>query len=83
MKQNPGTWSVLGHSSKAKSVTVVVHVAPLKRDGLAHSDSQVKAKILNDQFSSVFTKEDTSTIPSLGHSTHHDLARITVSEEGV
>ena len=58
-------------------------VAPLKRDGVAHSDSQVKANILNDQFSSVFTKEDTPTIPSLGHSTHPDLARITVSEEGV
>ena len=58
-------------------------VAPLKRDGVAHSDSQVKANILNDQFSSVFTEEDTSTIPSLGHSTHPDLARISVSEEGV
>ena len=58
-------------------------VAPPKRDGVAHSDSQVKANILNDQFSSVFTKEETSTIPSLGHSTHPDLARITVSEERV
>ena len=51
---------------------------------MVHSESQVKASILNDQFSSVFTKEDvTSTIPSLGHSMHPDLARITVSEEGV
>ena len=58
-------------------------VAPLKRDGVAHSDSQVEANFLNDQFSSVFTKEDTSAIPSLGHSTHPDLARITLSEEGV
>ena len=58
-------------------------VAPLRRDGVAHSDSQVKANILNDQFSSFFTKEDTSTIPSLGDSTHPHLARITVSEEGV
>ena len=58
-------------------------VAPLKIDGVAYSDFQVKANILNDQFSSVFTKEDTSTIQSLGHITHHDLVRITVSEEGV
>ena len=58
-------------------------MAFLKRDGVAHSDSQVKANILNNQFSSVFTKEDTSTIPSLYHSTHPDLARITVSKQGV
>ena len=58
-------------------------VAPLRRDGVARSDSQVNANILDDQFSSIFTKEDTSPIPSLGHSTHPDLALITVSKEGV
>ena len=37
-------------------------VAPIKRDGVAHSDCQVKANILHDQFASVFAEEDTSTI---------------------
>ena len=84
MKQNPGTWSIFSLLSKAKSVTIVVWLLYREiTDGVAHSDSQVKANILSNQFSSVITKEDTSTIPSLGHSTHPDLARITVSEDGV
>ena len=33
-------------------------VSPLKRNGELHSDSKDKAQILNDQFSSVFTKDD-------------------------
>ncbi|KAH3700067.1 hypothetical protein DPMN_075035 [Dreissena polymorpha] len=33
-------------------------VAPLKKDGSTHSDASAKAEILNNQFSSVFTKED-------------------------
>ena len=45
-------------------------VAPLKnQDGLVYSDSATKANILNNQFSSVFNKnEDTATIPSKGSS---------------
>ncbi|XP_060583415.1 uncharacterized protein LOC132739673 [Ruditapes philippinarum] len=33
-------------------------VAPLKKDGITFSGSKQKADILNDQFTSVFTKED-------------------------
>ena len=40
-------------------------VAPLKRQGVLHSDSATKAKILNAQFKSVFTKEDLTSIPGL------------------
>ena len=33
-------------------------VSPLKQNGVLHSDSSVKARILNSQFSSVFTADD-------------------------
>ena len=48
-------------------------VAPLKdTTGLTHSDSSRKANILNDQFSSVFNKdEQTDTIPDKG-GTHYN-----------
>jgi hypothetical protein len=35
-------------------------IAPLKKDGITSSGSRQKADILNDQFTSVFTKEDDS-----------------------
>ena len=40
-------------------------VAPLKRDEVNHVKPATKAEILNDQFSSVFTKKDTSPLPDL------------------
>ena len=44
-------------------------VSPLKNeDGFLKSDNQSKANILNNQFESVFTKEDTSSIPDKGPS---------------
>jgi hypothetical protein len=60
-------------------------VAPLKnKDGLIYSDSTTKANILNDQFSSVFNKnEDVSSIPSKGPSPHREMPHIMVSTEGV
>ena len=38
-------------------------MAPLMKNGILHSDSESKANILNDQFTSVFTNEDTATLP--------------------
>ena len=60
-------------------------VAPLKdTTGLTHSDSSRKANILNDQFSSVFNKdEQTDTIPDNGPSPFVDMPPITVGREGV
>jgi hypothetical protein len=58
-------------------------VSPLKRDGLSHSDSKVKAEILNDQFSSVFTHEDISTTPNKGQSPYPEMPPITVDNNGV
>ena len=40
-------------------------VAPLSSNGTTHSDSVKKSNILKDQFTSVFTTEDTISIPRL------------------
>ena len=41
-------------------------IAPLKKDGIAHSDPRIKATILNNQFSSVFSEENPTNLPSMG-----------------
>ena len=38
-------------------------LSPLLHDGQLHSDSRHKAEILNQQFCSVFTDEDTTNMP--------------------
>ena len=58
-------------------------VSPLKSEGVLISDAKGKANILNQQYCSVFSIEDTSTIPSKGHSTKPTLPDTTVTEEGV
>ena len=58
-------------------------VAPLKRDGISHVDAQTKAEILNDQFSSVFTREDHSSMPDLGESKYPEAPSINVNVNGV
>ena len=59
-------------------------VAPLKRDGIAYSDARMKANILNNQFTSVFTSEDPlPPLPDLGPSPHPAASDITITQEGV
>ena len=58
-------------------------VAPLKKNGIVHSDSQTKADILNTQFSSVFTKGGKSNMLNLGTCKYSVLPDITVCEPGV
>lgn len=59
-------------------------VPPLKNNnGFLKSDNLGKAEILNDQFKSVFTEEDTSNVPSKGKSPYPDMPGITVREKGV
>ena len=58
-------------------------VAPLKRNGIAYSNSKTKAQILNQQFTSVFTSEDTDHLPNLGPSPYPDLSNIKVHVQGV
>ena len=52
-------------------------VAPLTSNGVK------KANILNDQFTSVFTKEDLSTVPELNSTDHPSVHPIVVSRKGV
>jgi hypothetical protein len=48
-------------------------IAPLSKGGNNHSGSLEKANILNDQFTSVFTEEDTTNVPTMGPSPFPDL----------
>jgi len=58
-------------------------VSPLKKEGLTYSDSRDKAELLNDQFCSVFTKEDLATTPDLGSGSYPSAPDIVVSVPGV
>ena len=56
------------------------------KDGVlrhVHSESRVKANLLNDQFVSVFTREDSSNFPDLGDSPHPNVPAFEVSKKGV
>ena len=58
-------------------------VSPLRADGTLHSTPSEKADILNTQFSSVFTTEDVTSTPDLGHSPYRSAPEITVTVNGV
>ena len=58
-------------------------ISPLRNDGVAYSDPQLKATILNDQFVSSFTEEDTYSLPSLGPSPYPIVPEFTIDLEGV
>ncbi len=78
--QNPKRfWSfVKGKRQEASGV------APLKhKDGLLHSDPQAKSEILNNQFTSVFTREDTTSIPTMKSNQFPSMSSISVSVAGV
>lgn len=53
-------------------------VSPLLKDGILHCDSQTKAVLLNNQFSSVFTKEDLNSVPDLEASPHPTIRNIEI-----
>ena len=57
-------------------------VASLKKDGNTVGDARGKAEVLNSQFSSVFTEDD-SPIPNLGTSSTPDAPNIQVGRNGV
>jgi len=61
-----------------------IGVAPLKnQQGFLQSDNQSKANILNDQFKSVFTREDHTNFPDKGPSPHPVMQKIKVTTKGV
>ena len=58
-------------------------IVPLKKDGIAHNDPRIKATILNNQFSGVFSEENSINLPSMGKSLFPDMHTFTVDKEGV
>ena len=82
-------FSRLGRSEEARSFVKntgqeATGVSPLKnKDGFLKSDSTSKANILNNQFVSVFTKEDTGSLPDKGPSPYPSMPNIEVNWKGV
>lgn len=58
-------------------------VSALKSEGRLHSDSLTKAEILNNQFKSVFTKEDSSDIPKLFGPNYPEISDLVITQRGV
>ncbi|XP_071479519.1 uncharacterized protein [Diadema antillarum] len=58
-------------------------IAPLLKDGFLQNDAHIKANLLNEQFSSVFTQENMSNLPDLGESPHAAVPFFSISQEGV
>jgi hypothetical protein len=45
-----------------------------------YSDTETKAEILNDQFHSVYTREDVTSMPEKGQSPYPDMPDIHIGE---
>jgi hypothetical protein len=59
-------------------------VTPLRKDdGFLYSDTETKAEILNDQFHSVHTREDMTSMPEKGQSPYPDMPDIHIGKTGV
>jgi hypothetical protein len=58
-------------------------IAPLKQDGVLISDAKGKADILNKQYASVFTEEDTTSIPDLGPCPYPKMPTPVIQQIGV
>ena len=60
-----------------------VGVSDLISDGKLHSNNKTKANILNNQFFSVFTLEDTSSLPVTNPITSDKINKLIISPDGV
>ena len=60
-----------------------VGISPLKRDAVLFNDKIDTAKILNDQFTSVFTQEDGNAIPTLKCDKFPYIDELTITSEGI
>ena len=58
-------------------------VSPLKENGQLHSDSRREAEILNNQFCSVFTSEDTTNIHKLPGLLNTEMPKFEINVQGV
>ena len=50
---------------------------------MLQSDSVTKANILNDQFVSVFTREESSSLLDLGPTIHPEVPKFSIRVEGI
>ena len=63
-----------------------VGIPPLrsrKKENKLETTPKGKATILSEQYSSIFKKEDMSTVPDLGRSPYPQMHRISVSSQGI
>ena len=58
-------------------------VATLKKDGSNYSEANDKAEVLNDQFASVFAREDNSNMPSMGNSLKSEAPPLIIQDNGI
>jgi len=58
-------------------------IGNLKRNGQIAESASEKAEMLNNQFCSAFTQEDTNNIPIKGHSPHPSMPKIHITLNGV
>ena len=58
-------------------------VAPLKKGGINYSEPTDQVEILNEQFVSAFTKEDCTSITTMGNSTVNAAPPLNIQVNGV
>ena len=58
-------------------------VALLKKVDIAYSDPNIKASVMNDQFCSVFTKEDKSRVSAITSNPFPEMTTVHIDTKGV
>ena len=78
------TFDSFYHCSKLKKKRRdQVSIPSLEANGIIASDPQEKAELINQQFTSVFTHENTSTLPDLGTSPFNTIEVDNIYVDGV
>ncbi|XP_014679397.1 PREDICTED: RNA-directed DNA polymerase from mobile element jockey-like [Priapulus caudatus] len=78
-ENNPRTFWRYIKSQKADNI----RISPLRQNGKLYADSKTKAQLLNDQFKSVFTQENTSNIPDIQGEPKPSIGDILIDESGL
>jgi hypothetical protein len=60
-----------------------IGIAPLKKEGILHTENKEKARILNHQFQQVFTREDDSPMPTPAGPSFPSAGKLVVNANGV
>ena len=60
-----------------------IGVAPLREGNTLHTDSKNKARLLLQQFKSVFTTQTTNTLPQLPPTAHPTISQINITTAGI